>query len=652
MGERTSVRWRDRLSSRLGVAFMATALAAVAIVTAVALTASSAGIAELAAEQRARVAEDVVAALTGAYLVAGGWAGADLLPAHTLAAAAGAVLVVTTPDLGELPTPPELGTTRRRLGAPGQADADDADASTPPGRGEVQQRDRATGEGGTDGPAPSQRDGPGPTAPATSDPDDEGVDPGTSGTSGSGGANRDTGGAGSGSTGDTDGSRVQGDAPTSDRSLQGPNTGTDGGPPAEEAEPPTGGSRSGAEVAEAGASDTMLATPASFVPADGPPGEAASAYAAAATAREADDALPTGAELLERIDLPIVVADAEVGTATLLFVAREQPDPAAGFRASLLPRLLLGAAAAALLALLVTGFVTLRLTRPLRRLTDDVDHLRDAPRTLSAAPRTLSAAPRPTAPGEIGVLRAAIDKMADDLRRQERLRRALIADVGHELRTPVTILLAELEAIRDGVLAADDDQLGSLHEEVQRIARLVEDVASLADAEAAGFTLDRERLDLAEVTDAATRGLDAPLRAGGVTLATTLEPVGVEGDRRRLEQVVRNLVTNAAKFAPPDSTVEVTVRADGDDAVIEVADRGPGFRPDELPHVFERFWRGRDAVTTGGSGIGLAVVAEVAAAHGGNVAAANRPEGGACLTVRLPREAAPLPAAAGAAPRR
>lgn len=626
MVERIPIRWRERLSSRLGVAFMVTALAAVAIVTAVALTASGIGIAELAAEQRAAVAQDVVAALEVAYLEAGGWADADLLPAHTLAASAGAVLIVTTPDLGELPTPPELGPTRRRLQAPADADPSDDD-EVPPFRGEDHSPDRRTGKGGSD-ELPDGDGSPGPSPPSD-DQGAEGGGAGGTGSSGSEGAGGTSGGAGSGSTGDIDGGRVQRDPPASSGALQGPATGIAPSRRSEDTRPAASGEGRGgadASVMLISVSWILSVTTPDVASLDGHSAEATPT----ADRRVEEDPLPGGAELRERTDLPIVVRGDEIGTATLLFVARAQPDPADGFRASLLPRLLLGAAAAALLALGITAFVTLRLTRPLRQLTDDVDHLRDDPRRTSVASR-------PAAPGELGVLGTAIDQMAADLRRQERLRRALIADVGHELRTPVTILLAELEAIRDGVLPADDDQFGSLHEEVQRIARLVEDVSSLADAEASGFVLVREPLDLAEVAEAAARGLEAPLQSGGVTLATVLEPVAVEGDRRRIEQIVRNLVANAARFAPPDSTIEVVVVTQGDNAVLEVRDRGAGFLPEELPHVFERFWRGRDAVTTGGSGIGLAVVAEVAAAHGGSVAAANRPGGGACLTVRLPR---------------
>jgi signal transduction histidine kinase len=523
-----ALRWRDRLGVRLAAAFTVTAMAAVAALTGVALMATSSGVSELAAEHRARTVDDVVSTLEGAYLAATGWEGADLLPAHTLAAAGGAVLIVEVPDLGELPVPPELAIPRRQLHEHGD--------------------EQRSGE----------RSGPGR-------------------------AHRD-------------------DAPT--------------------------GSPHGHEPSAA-ALDRSFVTSAAGVP--GVP--------------VAVDGTPD--DLVARAEAPIVVDGQVVGTATLLFVTPDLPDATQAFQEQLGRSLVLGAVVAALLALVVTVFVTTRLTRPLRQLTADVERIGHG-ETADRSTVTVS-----SAPGEIGVLTAAIDGMAQDLRRQERLRRALVADVGHELRTPVTILLGELEALRDGVLPLDDEELASLHEEVQRFARLVQDVDSLADAEASGFTLDRTRLDLGAVVADAARGFAQPFSAADLTLVASLGTVEVVGDRRRLEQVVRNLLSNALRYAPPGTTVEVEVHEAGPDAVLQVGDRGPGFAPTELPHVFERFWRGAAATAVGGSGIGLAVVAEVVAAHGGQAVASNRPDGGAMLTVRLPRattEAARPPVTAGASP--
>jgi two-component system, OmpR family, sensor histidine kinase BaeS len=593
MADERTRRWRDRLGTRLAAAFMVTTLATVAVVTAIAWTASSTGADALLAQRREQVADDVVAALATAYLVAGGWEGADLLPAHTVAAAAGAVLIVTAPELGELPTPPALGLTRRRL-------QDLPDATSP-------RTDERAGDDGGGAQRPRTEDPPdGPNPATTSDPGEAGTDeqPPKDGQS-------DDPGPGVGPAPEEPVRQRQ----TEGESTTPPDTGQ--GPLAPEEEP------SGHQQHGSGP-DEPRAAPAVASMASWRPDRPISLMAAGPTPVSAADT--DG----ERRELPIVVGGQEVGTATLVFVGLDLADPEDGFRDAVARRLTLGAGVALVLALLATAFVTSRLTRPLRTLTAEVDRLRAA----GSRPVRLPVA---NAPGEIAVLSDALARMADDLGRQERLRQALVADVEHELRTPVTILLGELEALRDGVLTVDEEQLGSLQEEVQRIARLVEDVGALADAEAVGFTLDVTPLDLAALTATATRGLETPLAAADLELELRLEHVEIDGDARRLEQLVRNLLTNAAKYATPGTTIEVSVGADGDHAVLSVEDRGPGFDASELPHVFTRFWRGRQVVGLGGSGIGLAVVEEIARAHGGTAAASNRPDGGARVTVRLPR---------------
>ena len=143
-------------------------------------------------------------------------------------------------------------------------------------------------------------------------------------------------------------------------------------------------------------------------------------------------------------------------------------------------------------------------------------------------------------------------------------------------------------------------------------------------------------MDLSEVAGEAASLLEPWFSAAGVRLEPVLAPVRVEGDPTRLNQIVTNLLTNALKFTPGGGTVEMVVRPDDGAAVVEVGDTGPGIPPEELPHVFERFWRGSTARTTGGSGIGLSVVAELVGAHEGTVEASNAPGSGARFTVRLP----------------
>ena len=180
------------------------------------------------------------------------------------------------------------------------------------------------------------------------------------------------------------------------------------------------------------------------------------------------------------------------------------------------------------------------------------------------------------------------------------------------------------------------EAFASLREETLRLGRLVDDLDTLARADAVGFTLARAPVALAEVVGEAADGLTGTAAEKELRLEVDVDPgVVVEADQARLGQVVGNLIVNALAFTPPGGTVGVRAGRDGDAAVVEVTDSGPGIPPDELDRVFDRFFRGRDA-RPGGSGIGLTVVHQIVAAHGGTVTAGNRPEGGARFTVRLP----------------
>lgn len=525
-----------RLGTRLGVAFTATAVGAVVVAMALAWATTAPRVDRLGADQRGQVVDDVTAALATAYLAVGGWDGADLLPAHALAAAAGAVLTVSTDTGAVLPVPDDVPELTRRL------------------------RQRSA-----ESPAPA------PTAPTSPEPTtDTHVPP-------------------------VDDHSAPSGTPSGEPNHSDPAPGTPGGGD----HGPTEHRSSGGDRVR-GAS---LEDPSPIPPADPPRIEAT---------RTAD----------------VVVGDRVVGRATLQFTASDRPDAMATFRQALLDDLIVAGLAAALLGTVVALLVAPRLTRPLRRLTIAVDRVAGGDRSARTDV--------PGAVGELGVLARAVDRMAADLEREDRLRRALVADVAHEVRTPLTILLGEVEALEDGVVPADPQRLASLHEEVLRLARLVEDLDAIAAAEAAGARLHRELVDLATVVRAALSGLAEQLATAGVEVAATLEPATVTGDAHRLEQVVRNLVTNAAKFSPRGGTVSVDVGVEGDTAVLRVTDDGEGIPAADLPHVFDRFWRGQSAHGTPGSGIGLAVVAELVAAHGGQVEASNAPPRGARLTIRLP----------------
>jgi two-component system, OmpR family, sensor histidine kinase BaeS len=293
-------------------------------------------------------------------------------------------------------------------------------------------------------------------------------------------------------------------------------------------------------------------------------------------------------------------------------------------------RAISGAAGAAALLALVTGLaVARRITRPVGRII--------------AAARAMGRGERSARVGELAAaselreLAEAFDQMADALARQEQLRRDLVADVAHELRTPVAVLQAGHEALLDGVAEPTPDQLTSLRDEVLRLARMVGDLQTLAAADAAALHLSRRRCDLADLAADAVTSLSGQFEAAGITMERRLGRVEIMADPRWLHQVITNLLTNALKFTATGGRVTVQVGPDGADAVLTVTDTGTGIPADELPHIFDRFWRGRQAAQTSGSGIGLAVAAELAQAHGGELTASSEPGRGTQMTLTLPR---------------
>jgi two-component system sensor histidine kinase BaeS len=324
----------------------------------------------------------------------------------------------------------------------------------------------------------------------------------------------------------------------------------------------------------------------------------------------------------------IVVGDSIVGVAQIRFPTNAEPQVFQQVRDDVIRLVLIGAGLAAVVALIVAVLVTRRLTRPVIALTDAVRRLEAGDHDSRVADIG--------APGELAELASAFDDMAAAVQRQEQLRRSLVADVAHELRTPATILQGTCEAFVDGVLEPTPDRLSSMHEEVLRLGRVIEDLESLASAEAAGLHLHRAPVELGALATGAVEILRGRFADAGVAVAVEATPVWINGDAQRLHQVIVNLLTNALKATPSGGHVTVTVDAPSDSARLVVADTGGGIPSDELPHLFERFWRGRNAEDATGSGIGLAIVDELVTAHHGQVKAQSTLGQGAVFTVLLP----------------
>jgi signal transduction histidine kinase len=231
-------------------------------------------------------------------------------------------------------------------------------------------------------------------------------------------------------------------------------------------------------------------------------------------------------------------------------------------------------------------------------------------------------------------IRASMSRRDAALQRQ----REFTANASHELRAPLTVVRASVADLRrnaDEPVRQVGDALDDIDTEVVHLTALVDDMLLLARTDSGAVELNLEETDLADIA-AEVAGAIGPVAAErDVRVVLDPRPAEMTGDSLRLRQLVTILVDNAVAHSAAGSLVGVTVRPEGDEVTLIVDDEGPGIRPDDLPHVFERFWRADDA-PPGGTGLGLAIAAWIVEGHGGSISASNRPEGGARLAVRLP----------------
>jgi signal transduction histidine kinase len=232
-------------------------------------------------------------------------------------------------------------------------------------------------------------------------------------------------------------------------------------------------------------------------------------------------------------------------------------------------------------------------------------------------------------------IRRSLVAQREALRRQ----REFAADASHELRTPLTVIRAsveDLERHRDEPVATVGSALTDIREEVDHLAGMVDDLLLLARSDSGAVALERVNVDVGDVASSGASTLGPVAAAKGVVISVDPEPAEVIGDPIRLRQLVVILVDNAVRHVPTGGHVTVRVRADASQATLVVEDDGPGIRPEDLPRVFDRFYRATGAPGEG-TGLGLAIAAWIVERHDGRIEAANRPAGGAAFTVRLPR---------------
>jgi signal transduction histidine kinase len=287
-----------------------------------------------------------------------------------------------------------------------------------------------------------------------------------------------------------------------------------------------------------------------------------------------------------------------------------------------------GALAIAIAA--VVAFVLARyLSRPIQRLEHAAEEL---------AAGDLSHRVVVAGPGEVAALGDAFNRMADSLETAEALRRRLVADVSHELRNPIAAARAQAEGMAEGVLPVDSSRLASLVEDLQHLSSLVDDLRELSAVESGQLAYDMVELDVAALVSRETQRA-AEVAGAGVELCAEVpaSPVLVLGDEMRLSQVLRNILGNAVRHTDAGS-VRASVSADAQWVDISIADTGSGIAEEDLPFVFERFYRADSAraAATGGAGLGLAISRNIVEAHGGEVFARRNDAGGATVGFRLP----------------
>lgn len=287
---------------------------------------------------------------------------------------------------------------------------------------------------------------------------------------------------------------------------------------------------------------------------------------------------------------------------------------------------------ALLLAAGVAFWVSRRLLRPVRRVAEATHRL--------AAGDHSTRVPETGRDDEVGQLGRDFNRLAHTLQRNEAMRREFMADLSHELRTPLGVLHGELEALEDGVRKLDTQALRSLQGEVATLHKLVDDLYELSLADVGALSYRKANVDLRDVIGSTAGAFGERIQGSGLALQLDLppEPLPAFGDERRLRQLFNNLFENSCRYTDAGGALQVKARSEGDKAVIDVMDSSPGVNGEQLPRLFERFFRGEASRSrkSGGAGLGLAICQRIVEAHDGRIEAKPSPLGGLWLRVELP----------------
>jgi two-component system OmpR family sensor kinase len=282
-------------------------------------------------------------------------------------------------------------------------------------------------------------------------------------------------------------------------------------------------------------------------------------------------------------------------------------------------------------ALVIGLILTRQITRPVRALISGARHLTKGELSYRVTVKSRD---------EIGELADSFNIMASSLEKGEQSRRQLTADIAHELRTPLTVIEGTVDGIIDGVFQPDTEHLRSIKEQTALLTHLISDLRDISLAESGQLKLNLTSTDMVELVRRVVSNYEINALEKNVRIKLEEEPQisEIESDTVRMEQVISNLLVNAIRHTPSSGSISVTIKNDEDGLAISVADTGEGIAQDDLPHVFERFYRSGSSRSRkeGGTGLGLAIVKQMVEAHGGKVWVESKKGTGSIFSILLP----------------